>query len=437
MKRIGIIIRQALHSFTGHKAFSVAQIAGTAISVAMVAVIVTFINMKVSDIYPEYSRTSIIRLAQIIESEGPDKNCYGGPGRKFVEHFMEGIPHIRKVSIVSTGRKSNIRQFTGADGRTATITELFVDKMFWDILGFEFISGSPIPDTGYDAVNPQAVICESAALALFGTSDATGCILSRDSVSIMVSGVVRDVSPVAENSFAHIWLPSEMVSSESQHGSTGLLEYGTYALCQSDGFSSNREIHNELEERLDVFNENNPYGISLKVKGFENSWTSLFGNDPGTTSGIFALYFMLVVVVPSLNALGLVSFRISRRREEFAIRRAYGAPGKSVIRQILEENLVFTSTGALLGLVMAFVFLKFADSIMYTLFLANYSFPGVFSVRPRDLIHTDVFEISSFFKLSHFGIIVFCVFVINIVSSLIPALRMVREDIVTGLNSKK
>lgn len=441
MKGLGMTIKKAMYGLIRQKAFSIAQIAGTAISVAMVSVMVSLINMKVSDIYPEHRRNRIMKLYRIVEYDEETQNSnFGGPGRKFVERFMEGIPHIESVSIVSKDRGWNYSPFSGTDGRTATMHGLFVDKAFWDMFSFEFISGNPIPDEGYDAVNPQAVISESAAVALFGTADAAGCLLHRDSLDIMVSGVVRDVSPAADYTFAHIWLPFEMVSSGAEYGYSGLLENGSFALCMSDSFFSNREIRAELEERIEVYNDNNPDGIRFEKVVFENALAAFLGKDSASTIVAFVVYFLLIVVVPSLNSLGLVSHRISRRREEFAIMRAYGAPGKSVVRQILDENLLFTSVGAVLGLVMAFVFMKFSDSIVYKFFMLNFGssgFSGVPSSRPTDLIYTDVFEISSFFRLNHFIVIVFSVFVINTVSSLIPALKIVREDIVSGLNSRK
>lgn len=433
MNRLKIIFRQALYSLRGNKVFSVAHIAGTAVSVSIVAVMVTFVNMKISDIYPEYGRNRNLMMSYVQEKEDGSSNVFG-PNRKFAARFAEDIPHVEDICLVRRNPNNGFGTYSG--NSSATLAEMYVDRTFWEIFGFEFIGGGPIPDDGYDAVSPQAVICESAAKALFGSADCVGKSIPRDSLNVSICGVVKDVSPLAGFSFSHIWMPedADRLVPEWDYSITGVLSAGSQMILRIDCPSSAREVSDELDRRLYAFNAGNPDGVTYVSYGIGSQRSRFF--LPGT-SVMLILVFTVVVIVPSLNTLGLIFYRMSRRREEFSIRRAYGAPSGSIVRQILEENLVLTSFGAAIGLLVALGFMKVVDRFLYRVHVLNLPHDSEFWGLPSDLVRTQSFELSSFFRIEHFVIIVVCILVINIVSSLLPALKTVREDIVSGLNSKK
>lgn len=437
MNRLAIIFRQAMYSLRGNKVFSVAHIAGTAVSVSIVAVMVTFVNMKISDIYPEYGRNRTLMVNYL--QEKADRSSIGyGPNRKFAARFAEGIPHVEDICFVRRNPNNGFGAYSG--NAPASLAEMYVDSTFWKIFGFEFLFGGPIPEEGYDAVNPQGVICESAAKALFGSADCIGRSISRDSLNVSICGVVKDVSPLAEYSFSHIWLPedADRLDPEEDYSMTGMLAAGSLMYLRIDRPSSAWKVSDELESRLDAFNAGNPDGVSYVYYGVSTPRSMFFLQGVSNAVSIMLiLVFTVVVIVPSLNTLGIVFYRMSRRKEEFSIRRAYGAPSGAIVRQILEENLVLTSFGAAIGLLLALGFMKVIDRFLYRVHVLNLPHDRGFWGVPSDLVQTQAFEMSSFFRIEHFVIIVVCILVINIVSSLLPALKTVREDIVSGLNSKK
>lgn len=436
MNRLRILFRQTLYSLRGNKVFSVAHIAGTAVSVAIVSVIVTFVNMKISDIYPEYGRNRNLQMGYVRE-EAPGSSLGDGPNRKFAERFVADIPHVEDICFTRRNGGGGFGSYCGS--RNASLAEMCVDRRFWHVFSFEFIGGGPIPVEGHNAVNPQAVISESAGKALFGSADCVGKSILRDSMEVRICGVVKDVSPMAGYSFSHIWLPEELaplIDPESEYSITGMLTSCSQMFVRIDRPSSAGSVCDELERRLDAYNAGNPYGVTLSIP-FINSPRSMFFGQGIKGLLIMVLVFMTVVIVPSLNTLGLVSYRMSRRKEEFSIRRAYGAPSRSIVRQILEENLVLTSFGAAIGLLLSVGFLNVVDKFLYRVHVFNLSDDTSLWRMPYNLVQTPAFEMSSFFRIEHFAIIIVCILAINIVSSLLPALKTVREDIVSGLNSNK
>ena len=81
------------------------------------------------------------------------------------------------------------------------------DDDFWRVFDFAFIDGKPYDRATFDAGIPVAVITESVARMLFGTTQATGREFLLAHAPYRVSGVVRDVSTLAESAYAQVWIP--------------------------------------------------------------------------------------------------------------------------------------------------------------------------------------------------------------------------------------
>lgn len=63
------------------------------------------------------------------------------------------------------------------------------------------------------------------------------------------------------------------------------------------------------------------------------------------------LYILLaVLIIPSLNLSGMISSRMNSRLPELGIRKAYGASNRQLLFQVMNENLLLTAAGSLIGL---------------------------------------------------------------------------------------
>ncbi len=59
----------------------------------------------------------------------------------------------------------------------------------------------------------------------------------------------------------------------------------------------------------------------------------------------YGIALFIILLVPSLNLCGLSNSRMQQRISELGVRKAFGATGSTLIRQILNENLVLTLIG--------------------------------------------------------------------------------------------
>ena len=72
---------------------------------------------------------------------------------------------------------------------------------------FSFVAGKPYDQATFDAGLPVAVITESVARRLFQTTEAVGREFLLNHAPYTVSGVVKDVSTLANTAYAQVWVP--------------------------------------------------------------------------------------------------------------------------------------------------------------------------------------------------------------------------------------
>ena len=109
----------------------------------------------------------------------------------------------------------------------------------------------------------------------------------------------------------------------------------------------------------------------------------------------YAVALFIILLVPSLNLCGLSNSRMQQRITELGVRKAFGGTKSVLVRQILNENLMLTLLGGVVGLLFSYL-------AVYAMLLLAF---------------------------------VFCV-VINLLSAALPAWIAARHTIVDSLNDK-
>ncbi len=128
---------------------------------------------------------------------------------------------------------------------------------------------------------------------------------------------------------------------------------------------------------------------------------------------ILGSIILLFSIVPILNLINLNVTRILERSSEIGVRKAFGADTRNILIQFLFENVVQTLIGAVLGLIMAVLLIKYinaSDALEGTNLVMNYKF-----------------FLYSFVIAIFFGIL----------SGILPAWRMSKLDIAHAIKSKK
>ena len=120
--------------------------------------------------------------------------------------------------------------------------------------------------------------------------------------------------------------------------------------------------------------------------------------------------------------------RMERRMAEMGVRRAFGAPVGTLMRQVISENFFFTFLGGMAGLLFSYLIVFLGRNWIMQIGLSYGTVPpeGVnVALSPSMLLNFPVF-----------GLALGVCLALNLLSSLIPAWRASRKEIVYSLNDK-
>ena len=123
-----------------------------------------------------------------------------------------------------------------------------------------------------------------------------------------------------------------------------------------------------------------------------------------------------------------MSNRMEARRAEMGIRKAFGAKRRTLLNEVISENLVLTLLGGIVGWGLSWLFVStVCDSAIF-----------------KDIFQTNTLpspEISltiwMFFTPTLFLIAFLCCAVLNLMAALLPAWASLRKPIVESLNQKR
>ena len=121
-----------------------------------------------------------------------------------------------------------------------------------------------------------------------------------------------------------------------------------------------------------------------------------------------------VLLIACVNVANLLLVRGESRRKEFAIRAALGASGRRIVRQMLTESLLYSGTGAVLGLAIAWLGTR-----------------ALVALAPRDLPRLDAIGIDGRVIAFAAAISLFT----GLVFGLVPAVRGMRSDSAESLRA--
>ena len=159
-----------------------------------------------------------------------------------------------------------------------------------------------------------------------------------------------------------------------------------------------------------------------------------------TLLSIITAMVLMLMIVPAVNLSGMVASSMEERIVEFGVRKAYGAPGGVIVRQVLSENFLLTLIGGLFGVVFARGILGLLSNALeqskagYDANALEQSKAGYDAVEMQaDL----VFPADVFFRPELYLLVFVCVLALNLLSSYLPVRKVLRYSVTDSLNEKK
>lgn len=424
-------ITQAWAQLRQQPTISAVNIAGTALAIFLIMLIVMMQQVKVVPFAPESNRDRFLHVQWMsLSNEKWGNGTSNGPmSAKTARECFQSLKTPEAVTVYTV---MSISTPISMPGQPATSIDLRqTDDVFWRVFDFAFTAGKPYDKAMFDAGQPMAVITESVARCLFGTTDAVGREFLLNHAPYTVAGIVRDVSTLATTAYGQVWIPYSSSNIEQDTWSDDLMGMmsATILAHDRDDFPVIRE---EAERRRQE------YGQLIAEKGYEliyrnrpydqlkNSLILGANMEPDVSAAQRQriIMFAILLIVPAINLSSMTQSRLRQRVSEIGVRRAFGSTRRELMGQIVAENFVITLLAGFVGLALSVAFAYLGDSLLFT------------SRNFTPTLNVPVIDTSILLHASTFGwALLFC-FVLNLMSSGLPAWRASRTGIVNALNGK-
>ncbi len=398
------------------------SISGTAVSIFLVMVYFMVNNLNTVEVSPELKRQRIYNGEKVKLLSTDERNYDHTTNFTYsaAKKIYDGLEGVETASFV---RKATLSILT--PGQFPVIgMGLVTDGNFWKIYDFDFIEGRAFTEEECFATSPYIVLTESLARSLFGTTDVVGRPVENNGQTYNVIGVVKDVNPILQNTWADAYLPLNQEQREKESFLSGNPIAGNIkALLLFEENADADAVKREVESRYATMNSElkssnveivyygSPYDAETMGVGVSGDSTP----DLKKEHRMRYLIYALLILLPAINLSSMMRGRLQHRISEIGVRRAYGAKRLNIVAQLLGENFVVTIIGGLVGLLCSYLFMLFLSADIFS--MVKVWSPSALTLQMATPTFGMLFTWGAFF------IAVGACFVLNILTASVPAWR--------------
>ena len=284
---------------------------------------------------------------------GPHSTWSSSGGFKLFDKYARNLPGVERLSLFEGGQTVH----SYVDGGKISSVLKRTDDEFWRILDFTFLEGGPYGTSDVAEARFVAVINARTRERFFGGRPAVGQTLEADGQRFRVIGVVQDVSELRTAPYAEIWVPYTTSKTDAYKGQ---IMGGWNAMALAKDRAAMASIHEEFNSRLLRVELPQPKDYQAIVAPFETKFEGFARfmptggrKDPESQVwrlvGLLTGLGLLFALIPTVNLVNINISRIMERASEIGVRKAFGAPARTLVGQFLIENILLTLVGGLLG----------------------------------------------------------------------------------------
>ncbi len=400
------------------------NIIGTALAIFLLMVIVEINAVKVEPFRPESNRDRMLHarvLGFTWDESGQERQNNGQINYSTIQRLYNDIPGVETTSAYMMWLSEASVSLPNQTPITANYRS--VDHEYFKVFDLKFIEGAPFDESVLGVSPPVIVISETVARRIFGTTDVVGKQLQINYSPRTIVGVVEDVSSFATNAYSDIW---GSIGSGTYEGSYSHILGNFSATILAESRADFPRIRREIERRYSALEtEMKELGYtSLITRGQpfdqeELEVGGLWNNNIDEVRMLRYMLYALFLIIPAINIGSMTSSRMRQRMTDMAVMRSYGCTRWGLMRSILIENLIVTLCAGVIGLAGVIGFGMIAPDYMFNDGGLSYNNP---TVNLSILFHWSTF----------FMAIGFC-FILNLLSTGLPAWKASRLNIVNSL----
>lgn len=428
---IKLYFKQAFYLLRENKLLSSISILGTALAIAMIMIIVITLRATIAPFAPETHRDRmlIFRYAGLQNKTNANWQSNGPVSYQTAKACFKEMKLPEAVSITSSSQERMLAAKPAGEMESCSVLQ--TDEAFWQVFEFDFLSGTPYCKADFDAGAAKAVVTEDMARRLFGTSNVVGKVILLNYSPYMICGIVRPVSQLAKYAYAQVWIPLSstrvFTATWGDEGIMGMVSVYILAKSKEDFVA----IRQEADRLRAVYMAGHPHFDLLyreQPDTYFEAAQRYSANNPARVKEAIRQYVVILIillVVPAVNLSGLTLSRMRKRLSEIGVRKAFGAPRRQLMMQVLAENMLYSLLGGVLGLVLSYAATLLLGKMLFSI---DFVTDGVVDLRT---ICVDLLFDPAVFLLAFFA----C-FLLNLLSAAIPAWRITRTNIVEAINEK-
>ena len=289
----------------------------------------------------------------------------------------------------------------------------------------------------------MVVTTEVAELRFGKGAKAVGQRIYVNNRDFTICGVVETPSSLTEKCVADIWCPYKAQGLfDDLHlvGKDGEIIKGEYNINLNLNVAfavpaKKREAFlqemKEVEARYNSMHKDEPVDMIARLETHNSTvWKELGGIFQTWDEDLYWYVtpaILLLLLVPALNLSGMVASRMERRLPEMAIRKAFGAKRRTLLWQVIMENLVLTLIGGAIGLCLAWTALySWRDWVFY-----------IFSTNSSLYESVPLIKGEMFFGPAVFLIALLICTLLNVLAETLPAWLSLKKPIVESMMKKR
>ncbi|MFS4494269.1 ABC transporter permease [Maribacter sp. 2308TA10-17] len=344
-------LKIAWRNLLRNKSFSLLNIVGLSIGLAVTALILIWINFEMGVDQFHEKKDRIYEVYNQAPVDGEIWTWNSTP-KIMAPTIINDYPDVESVSRYFYDTEF---LFSKDDKRIKSIGTV-VDPDFLNIFSFPLLEGNI--ETVLEDVN-SVVITESFAKKLFGSEPAVGKIVKVDNVdSFKVTGILKDHPDNTGFNFEFLmpWAYIHQKGWTDEHWGNNSI--ATYVLLKEgvnyDAFSEKiktlRKRHDK--ESPDMVTFLYPWSRYWLYSEFEN------GKEIGGRIDIirmFGIIAAIILIIACINFMNLSTARSEKRAKEVGIRKVVGARKGALIGQFLGESILISILAAVLALVIVLI----------------------------------------------------------------------------------
>ncbi|GAB4026092.1 ABC transporter permease [Spirosoma gilvum] len=343
-----------------HPFYTFITLFGISLTLTVLMVLTSFLDHIFGTHYPETKRDRTLYIMQMDQRDSARTGRSSGPmSFKFLTDYVKTLKTPERSTICTFVNTSNA--YVGS--QKIKLNTKFTDAEFWRVADFEFLEGKPYNEQNIANGDYVAVITDDLKKQYFDDAESVvGKQIEIEGIDYKVIGVVRSGPITRPFTYSDVYFPYTTPKSNYQRGG---MRGGYVAMVLARDKADFPSIQDEFQSRINklplpaVEDGFKYWALEVRCDPYmENFVGTIIGENNSLRTIFFGVITFIMLMLMGLPAINLVNVNVSRileRASEIGIRKAFGAPVRTLVWQFIIENVFITLLGGTIALVLTLI----------------------------------------------------------------------------------